>query len=463
MPEESPESLTYPSPPSHFTVFGVPVRITSSFWFIAIIFGMRLTQDAPPSARSIALVLVWVAVVFLSIMLHELGHALSARAFGARPSITLYMMGGLTRFDGSKMTRAQSGLISLAGPAAGLTVGLLVTLVARTHTLTPATAEAVQFIKDVNIGWSIVNLLPVVPLDGGHVLAAVLGPRHVLATSIVSAVVGSAAAVYGLLFQIPFIAIIFGVATITSVRQARYAWAASTDERAGLHDQLAKIRQAIAEGSSDDVKRMGTDVAQRAKTAVVKNGGVLAMAWAEAVRGRTSSAREALDRLERGVPVDSYLLAVVEEALGSPTRARTILEAARRQGVRSTETTKLLIDLCAREGDLASATRIAIEDADMLGQADGRAVLSAAMSGSEHGSAAALAARLFELYGDPADAIDEARALALSGNGSRAIEVLEGLARASMPGTALSPDKLREDPAFQTLRDDARFQRLLSV
>jgi Zn-dependent protease len=463
MPEESPESPSYPNPPPHFKVLGVPVRITSSFWFIAVIFGMRLTQGSSASAWALASVVIWVAIVFFSIMLHELGHALTARAFGARPSITLYMMGGLTRYDGGKMTRAQSGLISLAGPAAGLAAGLAVTLFARSHTLGPEAADTVRFIQQVNIGWSLVNLLPVVPLDGGHVLGAVLGPRRVLATSIISAIVGSAAAVYGLMFQIPFVAIIFGVATITSVRQARYGWAAAADERAGLHDQLAKIRQAISEGRSDDVKRMGEDVASRAKTAVVKNGGVLAVSWAEATRGRSSSAREALERLERGVPVDSYLLAVVEEALGSPARARTILEAARRQGVRSNETTKLLIDLCAREGDLATATRIAIEDADMLGQVDGRAVLSAAMSGSEHGSAAALAARLFELYGDPADAVDEARAMALSGNGPRAIEILEGLVRASLPSAAVSLDTLRNDPAFEKLRDDARFQRLLSA
>jgi Zn-dependent protease len=463
MPEEPQETLSYPNPPAHFRVLGVPVRITSSFWFIPVFAGLQLTQNAPASGRALALGAVWVAVVFFSILLHELGHALTARAFGARPSITLYMMGGLTRFDGSKMSRGQTGLISLAGPAAGLAVGLAVTLIVGSRTLGPGTAEAVRFIKQVNIAWSLVNLLPVVPLDGGHVLGAVLGPRRMLATSIISAIVGCAAAVYGLMLQIHFVAIIFGVATITSIRQARYGWAAAADERAGLHDLLTKVRQAIADGSPDEVKRIGEDIASRAKTAVVKNGGVLAIAWAEAIRGRPSSARNALERLERGVPVDSYLLAVVEEALGSPARARSILEATRRHGVRSIETTKLLIDLCAREGDLTSATRIAIEDADVLGQIDGRAVLSAAMSGSEHGSAAALAARLFELYGDPADAVDEARALALSGNGSRAIEILEGLVRASMPSHAVSPDTLRNDPAFETLRDDARFQRLLST
>jgi Zn-dependent protease len=465
MPESSPETLSHPNPPPHFTVFGVPVRVASSFWLIGILFGMMGgSQAAAQPGGMLGSALTWTAIVFFSIMLHELGHALTARAFGARPAITLYMMGGLTRFDGGRMTRVQSGLISLAGPSVGLVVGAFVSLATRGHALSPMADGIVNWILWVNVYWSIINLLPVVPLDGGHILAVVLGPKRAFATSVISALVGSGVAALALLIlHQPWIAMIFGAAALTSVRQARYGWYASADQRLGLHDQLTKARAGIVEGRPDEVKRIGDDVVLRARTAIVRNGGLLAIAWAEASRGHTMSAREALERLERGVAVDSFLLAAVEEALGSPARARTILEAARRQGVKSNETTKFLIDLCAREGDLASATRVAIEDADALGQVDGRAVLTAAMSGSAHGSAAELAARLFALYGDPADAVDEARALALSGNGSRALEILESLTRPSQQARVVSPETLRDDPAFKTLRDDARFQRLLSA
>src|SRR4051794_21510291 len=98
MPEPAPETLSQPGPPAHFTVFGVPVRIASSFWFVVILLGMQGNQDPAQPGRAFASVLTWAAVVFFSIMLHELGHALVARAFGARPAITLYMMGGLTRY-----------------------------------------------------------------------------------------------------------------------------------------------------------------------------------------------------------------------------------------------------------------------------------------------------------------------------------------------------------------------------
>src|SRR5258706_2065764 len=180
MPEPSPETLSHPSPPPHFTVFGVPVRIASSFWLVAILFGLQ-GNDAAHPGRAFGGVLIWTATVFFSIMLHELGHALTARAFGARPAITLYMMGGLTRYEGGRMTRVQSGLISIAGPAVGLVLGFAVLFGSRSFPLGPATSEAVRDILWVNIGWSIINLLPVVPFDGGHILAAVLGPRRAFA------------------------------------------------------------------------------------------------------------------------------------------------------------------------------------------------------------------------------------------------------------------------------------------
>ncbi|HEV8244883.1 MAG TPA: hypothetical protein VGP93_03910, partial [Polyangiaceae bacterium] len=75
MPEPAPEPLSHPGPPAHFTVFGVPVRIASSFWFVVIFFGVQGNQDSAHPARVFASVLTWAAVVFFSIMLHELGHA----------------------------------------------------------------------------------------------------------------------------------------------------------------------------------------------------------------------------------------------------------------------------------------------------------------------------------------------------------------------------------------------------
>ena len=178
-----------------FSLFGIPVQVTSSFWIITVFFGLYSAGGSESPGRSVANAAIWTAIVFVSIMLHELGHALTARAFGAKPTITLHGLGGLTRFDAGKMSRAESWLVSFAGPGVGLAIGVLLWSVTRSQPLGQETEQVVRLILFVNVGWSLINMLPVVPFDGGHMMAAMLGPRHALLTTVVSACVGLAAAV----------------------------------------------------------------------------------------------------------------------------------------------------------------------------------------------------------------------------------------------------------------------------
>src|SRR5882762_3079028 len=70
---------------------------------------------------------IWVAVVFVSVLVHELGHALVGKAFGLTPEITLHGMGGTTSWrDGRDVGRAKSIAISVAGPFAGFALAALI-------------------------------------------------------------------------------------------------------------------------------------------------------------------------------------------------------------------------------------------------------------------------------------------------------------------------------------------------
>ena len=110
----------------HFRLFGFPVRIHPFFWLIAFLFGMSGTPPLP-------LVFAWVAAMFLSILIHELGHAAVMRYYGISPRITLYGMGGLASYEPSQVrdqrafsTHAQIA-IAAAGPLAGfLTAAVIV-------------------------------------------------------------------------------------------------------------------------------------------------------------------------------------------------------------------------------------------------------------------------------------------------------------------------------------------------
>lgn len=158
-----------------FTLFGFPVTVQWIFWVVGLVLGSSALSRGGP--EGIQLVLAWMVAFFVSILWHELGHAFAFRHYGQRPHIVLYGMGGYAQGSGP-LTRKQDIVVSLAGPAAGFALGLLVLLLVLYvpgFTKSKVMGEfAIQMLW-INVVWSAVNLLPVLPLDGGRVCAAVVG------------------------------------------------------------------------------------------------------------------------------------------------------------------------------------------------------------------------------------------------------------------------------------------------
>lgn len=143
-----------------------PVTVEPSFFIISVLLALSRI-DHPLSLVS------WVLVVFVSVLWHELGHAAAFRIFGHAPSITLYSMGGLTHGGaGGRLTPLRSVTVSLAGPFFGFLLGGLVWGLERAAGPLPA-GFAQVLVADllwVNVGWGVVNLLPLWPLDGAQAL-----------------------------------------------------------------------------------------------------------------------------------------------------------------------------------------------------------------------------------------------------------------------------------------------------
>lgn len=173
---------TNPNQPGtwRFTLLGVPVAVHWFFWVVAVLMGRPESADSPLGFQ---LLLIWVAVFFVSILVHEFGHAFAFRRFGGRPSVLLYGMGGLA-FDHGRYSRNQNIAISAGGPAAGLLLGGLVWVLARwvipaqTFSDSPHLSALFFNLMWVNIVWSLVNLLPIQPLDGGHLLGHIMRERQ---------------------------------------------------------------------------------------------------------------------------------------------------------------------------------------------------------------------------------------------------------------------------------------------
>lgn len=149
----------------NFQLFNFPVRVHISFFIIALLLGIWM--------GSIVLLLIWVAIVFVSVLLHELGHAFAAQHYGRSPQIELYSMGGLTistRY--SLLSYPKEIFISFAGPLAGFILGGIV--IAINRLVGPFYNYYLNFFIQqliwVNIGWGIINLIPIIPLDGGSIM-----------------------------------------------------------------------------------------------------------------------------------------------------------------------------------------------------------------------------------------------------------------------------------------------------
>ncbi|MEM8864906.1 MAG: site-2 protease family protein [Planctomycetota bacterium] len=177
-----------------FRLFGMPIRIHPFFWLIAVL----LAPFKQPYA-----VLIWAVAMLVSIVIHELGHALLQRYWGGQPRIVLYGFGGLAISDGVRITPWRQVAISLAGPFAGFILAAGVWLVGQgSFELPPTVNLLLQFMLLINIFWGIFNLLPIYPLDGGQVarelFTLVLKPETGIVVSLWVSIFFCAAAAAGL-------------------------------------------------------------------------------------------------------------------------------------------------------------------------------------------------------------------------------------------------------------------------
>ncbi len=176
-------------------MFGIPVRVHPLFWLVSLLMGQSALQ------QGVEYLLAWVACVFVSILIHELGHAVMGRLYGSRSQIVLYAFGGLAIGSNRLNNRWERIAVCLAGPIAGfLFLGVIFGLLwlrdpmivpvyfsmacdffgipipldqeafVRFHEIAgPLEFSIVMDLIFINLMWGLINLLPIWPLDGGQV------------------------------------------------------------------------------------------------------------------------------------------------------------------------------------------------------------------------------------------------------------------------------------------------------
>ncbi|WP_353566689.1 site-2 protease family protein [Haloferula sargassicola] len=180
-----------------FSLFGIPVTIQPWFWVTIALLGGALHSATPDALLE---TLIFMVVAAISILVHEFGHALTGRRLGGGyPEVVLWAFGGLAYNHGGRFTRWQRFWMILMGPGAGfLFLGLvaialilvfgfqggcnILTVGAIGKVVFPVSEEVLAFLQPhhrpwwvvssviwINLWWGLINLLPVLPLDGGRI------------------------------------------------------------------------------------------------------------------------------------------------------------------------------------------------------------------------------------------------------------------------------------------------------
>jgi Zn-dependent protease len=266
-----------------FRMSGIPVRVEPIFF---LVMGLLAWLNGYTGA----LIPVFMLVAGGSILVHELGHATAHRSFGARPRVTLTGFGGVT--TGPVHPKGKSLVVTLAGPGAGFLAAAVGVALSQVVTSDAGmVADALRILIWVNVIWGIFNLLPILPLDGGHVASDLFGARPALMLSVAgSAVLGLLGLYTGQVF-LAFIGFMFGSQAYQALR--------SEKDQPQL-EQLDAVRSAILRGEHRPAAEQAERIGSTAGSWPVEVTAAELAAWARLAEGEPEEAQVALGRLRAG-------------------------------------------------------------------------------------------------------------------------------------------------------------------
>lgn len=257
-------------------IAGIDVFIHATFLLIIGWVGLSYWQQTRTMAGTLEGIL-FTLILFLCVVLHEFGHALTARRYGIKTrDITLYPIGGVARLERMPDKPIQEFWVALAGPAVNVVIAALLFVwlfisgtIAPVAGISMTSGPFIERLLLVNVTLVIFNLIPAFPMDGGRVLRALLAMRleYTRATQIAASIGQALALLFGFigLFTNPFLVFIalfvwIGAAQEASMVQMKSALGGIPVSRAMLtdfqtvspQDQLESVVRKILSGSQTD-------------------------------------------------------------------------------------------------------------------------------------------------------------------------------------------------------------------
>ena len=437
-------------------VLGIPTKIDPSFWLLSFFIASSRGFNPP-------LILEWLVVVFISVLFHELGHALVGRRFGLSPQITLYSMGGLTSWtEVTEISPAKNLAISLAGPAAGFLLGGIC-FVAGPAVLTAVPSElftvAYHDLIWVNIGWGIFNLLPILPLDGGHVLVTLEGWLTKKRDQIISHAI-SLLACFALVYLaymlgslwVAILGIWFGYSNATFLLNRVKV---SRDNK--LESKLEEARKAITTGNFDAALAISSEIQKKALTDQMRSEASRLLIFIFIKQNRHKEAEEELTRFNGLFGPEHFLQGMLSYEKGEMLQAIPNLKKAFDQSSDYQVGLMLSQALMAekRYAEVLDLCQLSVMSKSLLPLSLNLQIDAFQNDQFEiSGKAGALA---YEQKPDPNVAYNAACAFARASDSAQALVWLE---RAIASGFS-DDNLLATDPDLQSVRSQPGFDRLL--
>lgn len=275
---------------------------------------------------------LWTLMISGSVLVHELGHATTARLFGYPSTIHLVGLGGLTRAEGGeRMPWHKDVLFTLAGPGAGLALGVLAGLLSLALAAVGHRPAGVRYVLQgllyANVFWTVLNLVPISTLDGGRISAAVLmrifGRPGFLIAQILSLVLGGAFILWALVGGQPFMAMLFGLLAFRTVANINAYNRGELPLGQAAHPMAAVLQKAEAlfnEGKLAEAELLAKDALKDTTPVALRSRAHLVLGWV-ALKG--GEGRRAMDHFSQvqGIAVAPHALAAAFSLIGDEARA----------------------------------------------------------------------------------------------------------------------------------------------
>ncbi|MDX8430394.1 MAG: site-2 protease family protein [Candidatus Algichlamydia australiensis] len=285
----------------------IPVRVSFGFWVTAAIIGVLYSFNVVGT-------LIWMAIIFISILVHEFGHAIASLIFGQHPRIELIPFGGLTYPEGKKISKFKEFLVIFNGPF----FGILLFAISYAILKIPAVENSfwkgpLLVMRNVNLFWTLVNLLPVLPLDGGQLMRVIFesifknkGIKIALIASIcisISFILTSFLIGY---FLIGAIFALFAFQNFETYRHMRSFDESDRDEE--NQELIRKAEEALANDHKPVAKPLLEKIIKKTSRGMIFNAASQYLAKILYDEGDEKRSYELLIRVHRDLPFEGKLL-----------------------------------------------------------------------------------------------------------------------------------------------------------